>query len=145
MLGSETARRIFHMEWLIHDPNVQDLIREWEGKGRAEGHAKGRAEGHAKGRAEGQAKGRAEEARRLLRKVLAARGFTVTAAVRARIDGESDVTRLEAWHEAAVTVAAIGDVFQADRAHRRGSSRTTERAERAPRRPRTARARRRGH
>jgi len=32
--------------------------------------------------------------------------------VRARIDGETDVARLEAWHDAAVTAGSIGDVFR---------------------------------
>jgi hypothetical protein len=92
MLGSETAKRIFHMESIIQDPNVQELIREWEDKGRVEG--------------------RAEEARALLYKVLALRSLPVTPDVRARIDAEPDVTRLEAWLEAAVIAGGIGDVFQ---------------------------------
>jgi len=58
ILGNETARRIFHVESIIQDPNVQDLIREWEDKGRAEG--------------------RADEARSLLLKVFAARSLPVT-------------------------------------------------------------------
>src|SRR5262249_31494578 len=89
ILGVETARRIFHVESIIQDPNVQELIREWEDKGRA----KGRVEGRVEGRAEGQVEGRAVEARLLLHKVLAARSFPVTPDVRARIDGESDVAR----------------------------------------------------
>ena len=96
ILGSETARRIFHVESIIQDPNVQELIREWEDKG----HSKGLAEGLAK------------EARLLLVKVLVARSFPVTSDVRARIDGEPDVARLEAWLETAVTAGAIGDVFR---------------------------------
>lgn len=92
MLGRETARRIFHMESIIQDPNIQELVREWEDKGRVEG--------------------RAEEARALLLKVLALRSLPVTPDVRARIDGEPDVARLEAWLEAAVTASAIGDVFR---------------------------------
>ena len=88
ILGSETARRIFHVESIIQDPNVQELIREWEDKGRA------------------------EEARRLLHRVLGARAFAVSAAVRTRIDREPDVARLESWHDAAVTARAIGDVFE---------------------------------
>ena len=87
ILGVDTARRIFHVESIIQDPNVQELIREWEDKGRA------------------------AEARLLLHTVLAARSFPVTEDVRARIDGESDVVRLEAWLEAAVTAPTIGDVF----------------------------------
>jgi hypothetical protein len=100
ILGSETARRIFHVESIIQDPNVQELIREWEDKG------------HAKGRTEGRTEGRATEARLLLHKVLAARSFAVPQDVRARIDGESDVTRLESWIEAAVTAPSLGDVFR---------------------------------
>ncbi|HEY0480374.1 MAG TPA: hypothetical protein VGD37_22800, partial [Kofleriaceae bacterium] len=100
ILGIDTARRIFHVESIIQDPNVQELIAEWENKGRAEGRAEGRTEG------------RADEARRLLLKVLAARSFPVSPDVRARIDGEADVARLEAWLEAAVTAATIGDVFR---------------------------------
>ena len=100
ILGSDAARRIFHMEWLMQDPNVQELIREWEDKGLAKGRDKVLAEG------------RAEEARRLLYKVLAVRSFAVTAALRARIDGEADVARLEAWTEAAVTAGSIDDVFR---------------------------------
>jgi predicted transposase YdaD len=108
ILGSETARRIFHVESLIQDPNVQALIREWEDKGRAEGHAEGRTEGHTEGRAEG----RAEEARSLLLKVLGARSLPVTSDVRARIDSEADLARLESWLEAAVTATALSDVFR---------------------------------
>jgi hypothetical protein len=96
ILGSDTARRIFHVESIIQDPNVQELISEWEDKGRVEGRVEGRA----------------AEARLLLHKVLAARSFPITPDVRARIDGEPDVARLESWLEAAVTASAIGDVFR---------------------------------
>jgi hypothetical protein len=96
ILGSDTARRIFHVESIMQDPNVQELISEWEDKGRAAGHVEGRA----------------TEARLLLHKVLAARSFLMTPDVRARIDGEPDVTRLESWLEAAVTAGTIGDVFR---------------------------------
>lgn len=33
LLGSEVARRIFHVEFIIQDPNVQELIRAWEARG----------------------------------------------------------------------------------------------------------------
>jgi hypothetical protein len=128
ILGSETARRIFHVESIIQDPNVQELINEWKDKGRAEGRTEGRAEGRTEGRAEGRTEGRAEgrtegraegrtegraeEARLLLDRVLAARSFAVPQDVRARIDGEPDVARLESWIEAAVTAASLGDVFR---------------------------------
>ena len=88
------------MESIIQDPNVQELIREWEDKGRAEGRTEGRSEG------------RADEARSLLLKVLAARSLPVPPDVRARIDGEPDLARLESWLEAAITAPSIGDVFR---------------------------------
>jgi len=90
----------FHVDSIIQDPNVQELISEWEDKGRAKGHVEGRAEG------------RADEARQLLHRVLGARRFVVTPDVRSRIDREADVTRLETWLEAAVTASALGDVFR---------------------------------
>lgn len=92
ILGVDTARRIFHVESIIQDPNVQQLISEWEDKGRA--------------------KGRVEAARLHLNKVLATRSFAVTPDVRARIDGEPDLVRLESWLEAALTAGTIGDVFR---------------------------------
>ena len=61
---------------------------------------------------QGRAQGRAAEARLLLHRVLAARSFPATPDVRARIDGEPDVSRLESWLEAAVTAASIGDAFR---------------------------------
>ncbi len=88
MLGNETANRIFHMESIIQDPNVQELIRGWEDKGRV------------------------KEARSNLYRVLALRSLPVTPDVRTRIDGEADLARLESWLDAAVTAAAIGDVFE---------------------------------
>jgi predicted transposase YdaD len=92
------------VESIMQDPNVQDLIREWEDKGRAKGLAEGRNEGRNEGRA--------EEARSLLLKVLAARSLPVSPDVRARIDSELDLARLESWIEAAVIAATIGDVFR---------------------------------
>ena len=96
ILGSDTARRIFHVESIIQDPNVQELIAEWEDKGREQGREQGRA----------------SEARLLLHRVLAARSFPVTQDVRSRIDSEPDVARLESWLEAAVTATSIGEVFR---------------------------------
>ncbi len=117
IFGSETAGRIFHVESIMQDPNVRELINEWEDKGRA----KGLAQGLTKGRAEG----RAEEARVLLRKVLAARSLRVPSGVRARIDSEPDVTRLESWLEAAVTAGTIGDVFHDRPTNTRRKARST--------------------
>jgi hypothetical protein len=35
----------------------------------------------------------------------------VTDQIRQRIEGERDIARLEAWHEAAVTARSLSDVF----------------------------------
>jgi hypothetical protein len=116
ILGQDTARRIFHVESIIQDPGLQALIREWQDEGRAEGRDEGRAEGRdegrAEGRAEGLAEGQAREARSALYRVLAARSLPVTSDVRARIDSESDVERLESWLTTAATAVAISDVFR---------------------------------
>jgi len=69
------------VESIIQDPNVQELIHEWEDEGRAEGRTEGRA----------------DEVRSLLLKVLAARSLPVAPNVRARIDGEPDLARIESW------------------------------------------------
>jgi len=76
------------MESIIQDPNVQELIREWEDKGRA------------------------TEARSMLLTVLAARSFPVTPDLRSRIDSEPDIDRVESWLKTAVTAKTIGDVFR---------------------------------
>lgn len=86
--GEDTARRIYSMDSIIQDPNVQGFLNGIKTDARI------------------------YEARVLLRRVLAARSFVVTPEIRARIDRELDVVRLEAWHDAALTVAAIGDVFR---------------------------------
>ena len=69
------------MESLIQDPNVQEFIREWQDD--------------AKALAKSFAEGRVAEARLLLRKLLKARSFRMTRAMRARIDRETDIDRLE--------------------------------------------------
>jgi hypothetical protein len=84
----------YDVESIMQDPNVQELIREWEDKGPAEG--------------------RAEKARSLLLKVLKARSLPVSPDVRARIEGEPDLARLESWLETAVIAATIGDVVRRD-------------------------------
>jgi len=116
LLDIDATRRIFHVESIMRDPNVQELVGEWEDKGRAlgrlegrvEGRIEGRMEGRIEGRMEGRIEARLESARSLLDKVLAARSFSVTPDIRVRIDREPDAARLEAWLEAAVTAATIG-------------------------------------
>jgi hypothetical protein len=92
ILGKKPAKRILQVKSIIQDPDVQDLVHEWE--------------------AEEYAEDRAEQARRFLHKVLAARSFSVTAHLRKRIDYEPDLARLESWFEAAVTARSIDDVFR---------------------------------
>ena len=55
--------------------------------------------------------GRLQEAREILLKVLPARSFQVTPEVRARIDEEHALGRLESWILAAVNASTIDDVF----------------------------------
>jgi flagellar biosynthesis/type III secretory pathway protein FliH len=113
ILGESTARRIFHVESIIQDPNVQALISEWAEQGHAKGLEQGHAKGLEQGRAKGLEQGRVQAARQMLLDVLSARSFTVTRAVRARIKAESDIARLGSWHRAAVTASSIRDVFRA--------------------------------
>jgi len=61
-------------------------------------------------RAEGKAEGEAEAARSALARVIAKRGFTLTAALQGRIDAERDVARLEQWLDAAVTATSLAEV-----------------------------------
>jgi predicted transposase YdaD len=99
-LGSDAARRIFHVNSIIQDPNVQELLHEWKIVGLEEGRAQGREEGGL------------QVSRALLRQTLALRSFELTAELRARIDAETDFATLEAWHATAVTAPTIDDVFR---------------------------------
>ena len=47
----------------------------------------------------------------MLLKVLAARSFSVTLEIRARIEAEHELARIEAWHVNAVTAHTLADVF----------------------------------
>jgi predicted transposase YdaD len=97
-LGQETAQRIFDMDSLRDDPEVQGFFKRWKAEGRAEGKAEGRAEGKAEA----------------LLDVLAARSFKVTDELRARIAAESDVALIAAWLKKALTAGTIDDVFRDD-------------------------------
>jgi hypothetical protein len=88
IFGDDIAWRVFHMESIIQDPNVQRFFKRLKEEGAREG------------------------TRAHLFKLLAKRFFEVTPNVRARIDGEADVARLESWVEAAVSAATIDDVFR---------------------------------
>jgi Uma2 family endonuclease len=73
--------------------------------------ADSRREGKAEGRAEGRAEGLVEGVRRSLLQLIAARGFSLDAAGRARILEEGDLKRLERWFARAVHGASIADVL----------------------------------
>jgi hypothetical protein len=84
--------------------------------GRAEGEALGRAEGEALGRAEGEALGRAEgevkaKAGAIL-VVLDARGKSISAEQRARIQACSDHTALDRWLRRAATLDTVLELFE---------------------------------
>ncbi|HET7503745.1 MAG TPA: hypothetical protein VFK02_22145 [Kofleriaceae bacterium] len=100
------------MESILQSPGVQELINEWKAKGRAEAYADAYSRAYSSAYSRAYPEGRIEEARRLLHRVLTARSFRVTPEVRARIDHEPDIACVEAWHEAAVTAGAIGEVFR---------------------------------
>jgi hypothetical protein len=78
-----------------------------------QGRAQGLAEGEARGRAEGEARGRAEGEAAMLLRVLAARGFTVPDDLRQRIQSCTDLARLEAWGDRAVTATSLDEIFTA--------------------------------
>jgi hypothetical protein len=83
------------------DPFIDGLLDQ----GRAQGRAEGRAEGETRGRAEGEAA--------MLLRVLAARGFTVPDDIRQRIQSCTDLARLEAWGDQAVTANSLDEIFTA--------------------------------
>lgn len=65
------------------------------------------------GRAEGEARGRAEGEAAMLLRVLVARGFTVSDDIRQRIQSCTDLARLEAWGDRAVTANSLDEIFTA--------------------------------
>ena len=100
-----------------------------------ESYLKGVAKGEARGEASGEARGEAREARRALVRVLAERGFALTAERQARIDAEKDLPRLERWHDVAITATSIAEVFNGarpDRDRRSDACRSSARRERSP-------------
>lgn len=119
IFGSGPARRIFQMDSIIRDRNVQELIRGWKADGIAEGKAEGKAEGIAEGKAKGIAEGKAKgiveghlsEARTALRTVLAGRSFRLTPELRARIADETRLVQIQSWLKAAIKATSIDEVF----------------------------------
>ncbi len=86
---------------------LQDAYLKGEAKGKAEGEAKGKAEGEAKGKAEGEALAM----RAALLRVLSRRGVVLDAQVRARVESETDLARLERWLDAAAVATTASEVF----------------------------------
>jgi hypothetical protein len=68
------------------------------------------AEGEARGEARGKAEGKAEAILRVLER----RELAMSDALRARVAGETDLERLDAWLDAAATAERIEDVFGDD-------------------------------
>ena len=65
------------------------------------------------GRAEGRTEGRAEGEAAMLLRVLAARGFAVPDDIRQRVRSCTDLARLEAWGDRAVTAESLDEIFAA--------------------------------
>ena len=86
---------------------IEDLVRFGEDRG----VEKGRVEGREEGRVEGRQEGELEMARRALRVVCEARGWTLTENERARIEAESSIDELLEWQRRAVTATSIADVL----------------------------------
>jgi hypothetical protein len=59
----------------------------------------------------GKAEGAAEAVREALLRVIAKRGFALSPEMKARIDAQTDLQRLERWLEIAVTAASVAEVF----------------------------------
>lgn len=80
----------------------------------AKGIEQGRIEGRDEGRDEGRNEGRDEglvHARRMLRRALERRAIAVSAEEEARIDACHDLDQLDDWHDRALSVASLGEVF----------------------------------
>jgi hypothetical protein len=68
------------------------------------------------GRDEGRAEGEAAARVRAVLTVLRVRGIAVSDTDRERILAEKDPARLERWHERAILVASVAEVFDEHRA-----------------------------
>jgi hypothetical protein len=62
---------------------------------------------------QGRAEGRVEGEAAMLLRVLAARGFTVPDDIRHRVQSCTDLVRLEAWGDRAVTAVSLDEIFTA--------------------------------
>ncbi len=66
-------------------------------------------------RQEGRVEGRLETLAESILAVLRVRGIAVPATARKRILAQKDLTRLQRWHEQAVVVTSVGDLFKSSR------------------------------
>jgi len=64
-------------------------------------------QGIEEGREEGLEEGRHQMARQLLLEVFEARGFTLTGSERIRVDTETSLDRLRAWHRSALSASSV--------------------------------------
>lgn len=81
IMSEDAARRIFDMDWLMQEPGVKALIREWEDKGRGEGRREGRV----------------LEVQTLLGRLVSARLGAIPDDLAARIATTPDLDLLEQW------------------------------------------------
>jgi hypothetical protein len=110
-------------ECLLQDPDAQQALRDLRNLDLLKTYA------------EGVMRSRVLGARWALHRVLAARSLPVTDDVRARIDRESDLARLESWLDAAATASTSDEVFPpAERARSRRSRRREQVVERPAKR-----------
>jgi hypothetical protein len=91
------ARQRHLVELLLakHPELQQELANQWR----------------AAGRKEGRRKGRLAEARAILRRVLARRGFELSAEEEARIDACTTLAMLEYWIDEAVVVPTVAEAL----------------------------------
>ena len=93
---------------LAKDPELQQKVTE---ELHAAERAAERKEGHKEGRKEGRRKGRLAEARAILRRVLARRGFELSAEGEARIDACMTLATVEHWIDEAVVASSAAEVL----------------------------------
>lgn len=83
-----------------------EFARKYYGQGLEEGRQEGRQEGREQGRGQGL--------RSAVLTVLSSRAIPISAHERARIEGESDVDRLERWVARSALVARAEDLFDGE-------------------------------
>lgn len=92
---------------LMEADNRRRFLGRWARYHSARGQAEGRAEGRIEGRAEGKIEARVES----ILTVLRGRGLEVPEEVRAAIGACTDLDRLDAWLQAAVTAASARELL----------------------------------